>query len=38
MPSLVGRKTGKNLKEAFAKSSEAHLRYLFFAQKTVTSN
>ncbi len=33
MPSLVGTKTGKNLKEAFAKSSEAHLRYLYFAQK-----
>ncbi len=33
MPSLVGTKTGKNLKEAFAKSSEAHVRYLYFAQK-----
>ncbi len=33
MPSLVGTKTGKNLKAAFAKSSEAHLRYLYFAQK-----
>ncbi len=33
MPSIVGTKTGKNLKEAFAKSSEAHLRYLYFAQK-----
>ena len=33
MPSLVGTKTGKNLKEAFAKSSKAHLRYLYFAQK-----
>ncbi len=33
MPSLVGTKTGKNLKAAFAKSSEAHLRYLYFARK-----
>ncbi len=33
MPSLVGTKTGKNLKEAFATSSEAHLRYLYFAQQ-----
>ncbi len=33
MPSLVGTKTGKNLNEAFAKSSEAHLRYLYFARK-----
>ena len=33
MPSLVGTKTGKNLKAAFAKSAEAHLRYLYFAQK-----
>ncbi len=33
MPSLVGTKTGKNLKEAFAKSSEAQVRYLYFAQK-----
>ena len=33
MPSLVGAKTGKNLKAAFAKSSEAHLRYLYFAWK-----
>ena len=33
MPSLVGTKTGKNLKEAFAKSSKANLRYLYFAQK-----
>ena len=32
-PSLVGTKTGKNLKEAFAKSSEAHARYLYFARK-----
>ncbi len=32
MPSLVGTKTGKNLKAAFAKSSEAHLRYLYFAR------
>jgi rubrerythrin len=32
MPSLVGTKTGKNLKEAFTKSSEAHVRYLYFAQ------
>ena len=32
-PSLVGTKTGKNLKEAFAKSSEAHVRYLYFARK-----
>jgi hypothetical protein len=33
MPSLVGTKTGKNLKAAFAKSAEVHLRYLYFAQK-----
>jgi len=33
MPSLVGTKTGKNLKAAFARSAEAHLRYLYFAQK-----
>ncbi len=33
MPSLVGTKTGKNLKAAFAKSAEAHVRYLYFAQK-----
>ncbi len=33
MPSLVGTKTGKNLKEAFAKSSIANLRYLYFARK-----
>ena len=33
MPSLVGTKTGKNLKAAFAKSAEAHLRYLYFARK-----
>jgi len=33
IPSLVGANTGKNLKTAFAKSSEAHLRYLYFAQK-----
>ncbi len=33
MPLLVGTKTGKNLTEAFTKSSEAHLRYLYFAQK-----
>ena len=33
MPSLVGTKTGKNLNEAFAKSSKANLRYLYFAQK-----
>ena len=33
MPSLVGTKTGKSLKEAFTKSSEAHVRYLYFAQK-----
>ena len=33
MPSIVGTKTGKNLKAAFAKSAEAHLRYLYFAQK-----
>ena len=32
MPSLVGTKTGKNLKVAFAKSSEAHVRYLYFAR------
>ncbi len=32
MPSVVGTKTGKNLKEAFTKSSEAHVRYLYFAQ------
>ena len=32
MPSIVGTKTGKNLKAAFAKSAEAHLRYLDFAQ------
>ena len=33
MPSLVGTKTQKNLKTAFAKSSKANLRYLYFAQK-----
>ena len=33
MRSLVGTKTGKNLKEAFTKSSEVHVRYLYFAQK-----
>ena len=33
MPSIVGTKTGKNLKAAFAKSAEAHRRYLYFAQK-----
>ena len=33
MPSLVGTKTGKNLKEAFTKCSEVHVRYLYFAQK-----
>ncbi|MEE9195080.1 MAG: rubrerythrin family protein [Alphaproteobacteria bacterium] len=33
MPSLVGTKTEKNLKEAFAKSSKANLRYLDFARK-----
>ncbi len=33
MPSLVGTKTGKNLKDAFAKSSTANLRYLYFARK-----
>ncbi len=33
MPSIVGTKTGKNLKAAFAKSAEANLRYLYFAQK-----
>ena len=33
MPSLVGTKTGKHLKAAFAKSAEAHLRYLYFARK-----
>ncbi len=33
MPSLVGTKTGKNLKAAFAKSAQANLRYLYFAQK-----
>ncbi len=33
MPSLIGTKTGKNLKDAFAKSSTANLRYLYFAQK-----
>ncbi len=33
MPSLVGTKTGKNLQAPFAKSAEAHLRYLYFAQK-----
>ncbi len=33
MPSLVGTKTEKNLKEAFAKSSKANLRYLYFARK-----
>ena len=32
MPSLVGTKTEKNLKEAFAKSSKANLRYLYFAR------
>jgi rubrerythrin len=33
MPSLVGTKTEKKLKEAFTKSSEVHVRYLYFAQK-----
>ena len=33
MPSLVGTKTERNLKEAFAKSSKANLRYLYFARK-----
>ena len=33
MRSLVGTKTGKNLKKAFTKSSEVHVRYLYFAQK-----
>ncbi len=33
MPSLVGTKTEKNLKEAFANSSKANLRYLYFARK-----
>ena len=33
MPSLVGTKTGKNLKEAFTKTSEVHVLYLYFAQK-----
>jgi rubrerythrin len=33
MQSLVGTKTDKNLKEAFTKSSEVHVRYLYFAQK-----
>ena len=33
MPLLVGTKTGKNLTEAFTMSSEAHLRYLYFAQQ-----
>ena len=33
MPSLIGTKTGKNLKAAFAKSAEANLRYLYFARK-----
>ena len=32
MPSIVGTKTGKNLKAAFAKSSTANLRYLYFAR------
>jgi rubrerythrin len=31
MPSLIGTKTGKNLKEAFARSSQIHMRYLYFA-------
>lgn len=34
--SLVGTKTGKNLKEAFTKSSEVHVRYLYFAQRADT--
>ena len=33
MQSLVGTKTGKNLKEAFTKTSEVHVLYLYFAQK-----
>ncbi len=33
MPSLVGTKTEKNMKTAFSKSSEANLRYLYFARK-----
>ena len=33
MPSLVGTKTVMNLKQAFAESSQANLRYLYFAQK-----
>ena len=36
MPSLVGTKTGQNLKEAFTKSSEVQVRYLYFAQKADT--
>ena len=33
MPSLVGAKTEKNMKTAFSESSEANLRYLYFARK-----
>jgi len=33
MPSLIGTKTAKNLKEAFARSSQIHMRYLYFAQQ-----
>jgi rubrerythrin len=33
MPALKGTKTEKHLKEAFAGESQAHRRYLYFAQK-----
>ncbi len=33
MPSLVGTKTGQNLKQAFSRSSQTNCRYLYFAQK-----
>ncbi len=33
MPDLEGTKTEQNLKEAFARESQANRRYLYFAQK-----
>jgi rubrerythrin len=33
MPSLIGTKTAKQLQEAFARSSQVYMRYLYFAQQ-----
>ena len=33
MQSLIGTKTAKHLQEAFARSSQIHMRYLYFAQQ-----